>query len=55
MSPLWPLKPHPGRTSSPPYCKDAVVFNAKQCWGFVTTTEHFANPQPFAGSQPEAT
>jgi ureidoacrylate peracid hydrolase len=42
-------------TSSPPYCKDAVVFNAKQCWGFVTTTEHFANPQPFAASRSEAT
>jgi nicotinamidase-related amidase len=33
-------------TSSPPYCKDAVVFNAKQCWGFSTTTERFANPSP---------
>jgi ureidoacrylate peracid hydrolase len=34
-------------TSSPEYCKQCVVFNAKQCWGFVTTTEHFANPEPF--------
>lgn len=34
-------------TSSPDYCKDAVVFNAKQCWGFVMTTEQFANAEPF--------
>lgn len=34
-------------TSSPDYCKDAVVFNAKNCWGFVTNTEHFANARPF--------
>lgn len=34
-------------TSSPAYCKDTVLFNAKNCWGFVTTTDHFANPQPF--------
>lgn len=31
-------------TSSPPYCKDAVVFNARQCWGFTMTTDAFANP-----------
>ncbi len=29
-------------TSSPDYCKQAVVFNAKQCWGFSTTTANFA-------------
>ena len=32
-------------TSSPAYCKDAVVFNARQCWGFTMTTEAFANPE----------
>jgi ureidoacrylate peracid hydrolase len=30
-------------TSSPDYCKKAVVFNAKQCWGFVTDTQKFAS------------
>lgn len=35
-------------TSSPSYCKDAVVFNAKQCWGFVTTTEKLAAAEPFS-------
>ncbi len=35
-------------TSSPSYCKDAVLFNAKQCWGFVTTTEKLAAAQPFS-------
>ncbi len=34
-------------TSSPDYCRQAVEFNAKNCWGFVTTTAHFANPAPF--------
>jgi hypothetical protein len=33
-------------TSSPDYCKQAVVFNAKQCWGFSTTTAKFASPSP---------
>lgn len=38
-------------TSSPDYCQQAVEFNAKNCWGFATTTAHFANPIPFeAGS-----
>jgi ureidoacrylate peracid hydrolase len=37
-------------TSSPDYCKDAVIFNTKQCWGFVMTTEQFANGQPFEQS-----
>jgi ureidoacrylate peracid hydrolase len=32
-------------TSSPDYCKDAVVFNARTCWGFTMTTEAFANPE----------
>ncbi|AHY48338.1 Amidases related to nicotinamidase (plasmid) [Rubrobacter radiotolerans] len=36
-------------TSSPGYCKDAVVFNAKNCWGFSTTTEKFAAAEPFEG------
>jgi len=34
-------------TSSPGYCKDAVVFNANNCWGFTMSTEAFANAQPF--------
>ncbi|MFI6264263.1 cysteine hydrolase family protein [Micromonospora sp. NPDC051006] len=34
-------------TSSPAYCTDAVIFNAKQCWGFVTTTDRFAEPGPW--------
>lgn len=34
-------------TSSPDYCKDAVIFNAKQCWGFVMTTDQFANAKKF--------
>jgi ureidoacrylate peracid hydrolase len=34
-------------TSSPEYCKECVVFNAKNCWGFTMTTEQFANPTPF--------
>lgn len=29
-------------TSSPDYCRQAAEFNAKHCWGFVTTVEHFA-------------
>jgi nicotinamidase-related amidase len=36
-------------TSSPDYCRQCVEFNAKNCWGFATTTENFANPRPFAG------
>jgi ureidoacrylate peracid hydrolase len=32
-------------TSSPDYCKDAVVFNARNCWGFTMTTEAFAHPE----------
>ena len=36
-------------TSSPSYCKDAVVFNARHCWGFSMTTEQFAHPEPFDG------
>ncbi len=35
-------------TSSPSYCKDAVLFNAKHCWGFVTTTEELAAARPFS-------
>ncbi|MFN3430155.1 MAG: cysteine hydrolase family protein, partial [Candidatus Sericytochromatia bacterium] len=34
-------------TSSPPYCKQAVEFNAKQCWGFLTTTDHMLGARPF--------
>ncbi len=34
-------------TSSPAYCKEAVLFNTRQCWGFVTDTERLANAQPF--------
>ncbi len=33
-------------TSSPDFCQQAVVFNAKNCWGFVTDTNAFANPVP---------
>ena len=36
-------------TSSPEYCKKAVVFNAKNCWGFVTDTERLADAAPFPG------
>jgi nicotinamidase-related amidase len=35
-------------TSSPDYCRQSVVFNAKQCWGFCTTTAKFAAPTPVA-------
>lgn len=34
-------------TSSPDYCKDSVIFNANNCWGFSMDTEAFAAPQPF--------
>lgn len=34
-------------TSSPQYCKEAVIFNANNCWGFTMTTDDFANPTPF--------
>ncbi|WP_052351863.1 cysteine hydrolase family protein [Deinococcus pimensis] len=34
-------------TSSPDFCQQAVVFNARQCWGFSLTTEQFANATPF--------
>lgn len=36
-------------TSSSSYCKDAVIFNTKQCWGFVTNTVSFASTRPFEG------
>lgn len=36
-------------TSSPAYCKDAVLFNARHCWGFTMTTEDFAAPQSHDG------
>jgi ureidoacrylate peracid hydrolase len=36
-------------TSSPDYCKQSVLFNARNCWGFTMTTEQFASPQPFSG------
>lgn len=35
-------------TSSPDYCYDAVVFNARHCWGFTMTTGQLAEAQPFA-------
>ncbi|MGN6497003.1 MAG: cysteine hydrolase family protein [Tsuneonella sp.] len=31
-------------TSSPDYCRQAVEFNAKNCWGFAMTTKDFASP-----------
>lgn len=34
-------------TSSPDFCREAVVFNARQCWGFSLTTEQFAAAAPF--------
>ncbi|ASN82961.1 cysteine hydrolase family protein [Deinococcus ficus] len=39
-------------TSSPDYCQQAVVFNARNCWGFSLTTEQLAAATPFSG--PEA-
>jgi ureidoacrylate peracid hydrolase len=36
-------------TSSPDYCKQDVVFNTKQCWGFVTDTRRLAAAEPFQG------
>jgi ureidoacrylate peracid hydrolase len=35
-------------TSSPDYCKEAVLFNTRNCWGFTMTTQSFANPQVFS-------
>jgi len=34
-------------TSSPDYCKDAVIHNARQCWGFVMTTDQYSNAKKF--------
>lgn len=34
-------------TSNPDYCKDSVVLNTQQCWGFTMTTTDFATPEPF--------
>jgi ureidoacrylate peracid hydrolase len=28
---------------------NTLYFNTRNCWGFTTTTEHFANAQPFKG------
>jgi ureidoacrylate peracid hydrolase len=36
-------------TSSPDFCKDAVVHNAKLCWGFVTDSERLQRAEPFSG------
>jgi ureidoacrylate peracid hydrolase len=33
-------------TSSPDYCRKAIVFNARQCWGFTMTTRQFAGAAP---------
>ncbi|WP_216327940.1 cysteine hydrolase family protein [Deinococcus aestuarii] len=33
-------------TSSPDSCYDAVVFNARACWGFSITTAQFAQARP---------
>lgn len=33
-------------TSSPDYCRKAIVFNARQCWGFTMTTKQFAGAKP---------
>ncbi|MGK5741900.1 cysteine hydrolase family protein [Micromonospora sp. URMC 103] len=32
-------------TSSPGWCKDTVIFNAQQCWGFTTDTARLADPR----------
>jgi len=34
-------------TSSPDYCQQAVVFNARNCWGFSMTSEQLADARPF--------
>lgn len=36
-------------TSSPEYCKDTVVCNAQQCWGFTTDTARLAGACPVTG------
>lgn len=33
-------------TSSPEYCKKDVVFNTKQCWGFVSDTRKLRDARP---------
>jgi ureidoacrylate peracid hydrolase len=38
-------------TSSPSYCKDAVIFNARNCWGFSMTTEQFADATTFLSAE----
>lgn len=34
-------------TSSPEFCQQAVVFNARNCWGFTMTTQQLASAQPY--------
>lgn len=34
-------------TSSPDYCREAVVFNTRNCWGFSMTTEQLAAAAPW--------
>ncbi|WP_104992201.1 cysteine hydrolase family protein [Deinococcus sp. NW-56] len=40
-------------TSSPDFCYDAVVFNARNCWGFSMTTEQLAAATPFVAQGEE--
>ncbi|AFZ66557.1 cysteine hydrolase family protein [Deinococcus peraridilitoris] len=42
-------------TSSPDFCREAVVFNARQCWGFSMTVEQFAHARPFKSPQSDET
>lgn len=37
-------------TSSPSYCRDAVIHNTRHCWGFTMTTDAFANPEVLPGN-----
>ena len=32
-------------TSNPDFCKDAVLLNTRQCWGFTTDTQQLQNAQ----------
>lgn len=38
-------------TASPEYCTQSTVYNAMNCWGFVTSSGEFENPTPFERSE----
>lgn len=38
-------------TSNPDFCKEAVLLNTRQCWGFVTDTERLQNARPTQRAQ----